>query len=327
MKQKLLGLLLAFTACFITLPTTHAQNTKDIIDRLETALGVSLPSPYRTKFKEFVATNKIMCDEGSNAFTEQFIKDQMKNNLGINRQNQFLLVWNAIYHAIKKDYIYDGSDGNEAILDDYSKVMNEIDACEAKYRNDYISYTKQISAEARRQSAEARRQSAEARRQSAEARRQSAEARQQSAELDQSIVISTYSGICHLISYYSLWKVAPESAKIESELNEAKENCKYVINNCHKYNINYQSLLPVEVQNFYGIDPVQQNSLTCEKAEVKTLNIVLQEIVKLYNIYQKAPQAKREIHDIKDYIEACKKHNIDYKSKLSPEVRKFFGIE
>ena len=313
MKQKLLGLLLAFTACFITLPTTHAQNTKDIIDRLETALGVSLPSPYRTKFKEFVATNKIMCDEGSNAFTEQFIKDQMKNNLGINRQNQFLLVWNAIYHAIKKDYIYDGSDGNEAILDDYSKVMNEIDACEAKYRNDYISYTKQISAEARRQSAEARRQSAEARR--------------QSAELDQSIVISTYSGIYHLISYYSLWKVAPESAKIESELNEAKENCKYVINNCHKYNINYQSLLPVEVQNFYGIDPVQQNSLTCEKAEVKTLNIVLQEIVKLYNIYQKAPQAKREIHDIKDYIEACKKHNIDYKSKLSPEVRKFFGIE
>ena len=121
--------------------------------------------------------------------------------------------------------------------------------------------------------------------------------------------------------------MAPESAKIESELNEAKENCKYVINNCHKYNINYQSLLPVEVQNFYGIDPVQQNSLTCEKAEVKTLNIVLQEIVKLYNIYQKAPQAKREIHDIKDYIEACKKHNIDYKSKLSPEVRKFFGIE
>ena len=59
----------------------------------------------------------------------------------------------------------------------------------------------------------------------------------------------------------------------------------------------------------------------------KILNIVLQEIVKLYNLYQKAPQAKREIRDIKDYIKDCKEHNIDYKSKLSPEIRRFYGIE
>ena len=74
MKQYLLGILLAVAACLGASQPALAQEKKDIVDRLETALGVSLPSPYRSQFKEFVATNKIMCDEGSNAFTEQFIK-------------------------------------------------------------------------------------------------------------------------------------------------------------------------------------------------------------------------------------------------------------
>ena len=114
----------------------------------------------------------------------------------------------------------------------------------------------------------------------------------------------------------------------ESEIKQSKElfNAS-IIKNCNYYKIDFHSLLPMEVQRFYGLNPVQQNSLTCEKAKVKTLNIVLEEIVKLYNLYQKAPQLKRKILDIKSEIEACKKNNIDYKSKLSPEVRKFYGIE
>ena len=113
----------------------------------------------------------------------------------------------------------------------------------------------------------------------------------------------------------------------ESEIKQVKENFKLNIKNFEEFKIDFQSLLPAEVQRFYGLNPVQQNSLTCDKAKVQILNIVLQEIVKLYNIYQKAPQAKREIIDIKDYIKDCKKHNIDYKSKLSPEIRRFFGVE
>ena len=128
----------------------------------------------------------------------------MKANLGIKKQNQFLLVWNAIYHAIKNDFIYDGSDGNEALLDDYSKVMDAIDACEAKYRKDYIAYTKQRSAEARQQSAEYDKRTAEAKRQSAEARQQSAEARQHS-------IILSYHGLYQNIRFYSLRNAAFES--------------------------------------------------------------------------------------------------------------------
>ena len=301
MKQHLLGILLAVAVCFGANLPAQAQNTKDIVDRLETALGVSLPSPYRAKFKEFVATNKIMRDEGSNAFTEKFIKDQMKTNLGINRRNQFLLVWNAIYHAIKNDYIYDGSDGNETILDDYNKVVNAIEACEDKYRKDYSAYTKRRLAEAERRSAEAERRSAEA---------------------DQERVVVAYHNLYMNTDIYTMRNNARES-----EIKQVKENFKLNIKNFEEFKIDFQSFLPAEVQRFYGLNPVQQNSLTCDKAKVQILNIVLQEIVKLYNIYQKAPQAKREIIDIKDYIKDCKKHNIDYKSKFSPEVRRFFGVE
>ena len=418
MKQYLLGILLAVAACLGASQPALAQEKKDIVDRLETALGVSLPSPYRSQFKEFVATNKIMCDEGSNAFTEQFIKDQMKANLGIKKQNQFLLVWNAIYHAIKNDFIYDGSDGNEALLGDYSKVMDAIDACEAKYRKDYIAYTKQRSAEADRRSAEAKQQSAEAKRKeidenittikgfikdirdgivnleaikkdgnisdeteksiidfnkrekeviakydilnksiqnnkteeldqqlsssnqlvsesarlvSAISKQRSAEAKRQSAEADQSSIISTYSILYLNTNIYTMRNVA-----YESEIKKAKEYFKYNIKNFKEFNIDYQSLLPVEVQKFYDISPVKQNSLTCDKAKANILNIILRETVKLYNLYQQAPQAERKMPDIKGYIKDCKENNIDYRAVLRKELGdekkvnellKFFGIE
>ena len=302
MKQHLLGILLAVAACFGVHHPTLAQNTKDIVDRLNTSLGVSLPSQYQTTVKNFVKNSKILSDQDAQTFTEQFIKDQMKTSWGINKQNQLLFVWDAVYGQILTNkQIYTGEDGNQARLDEFEKVMEKAEACGKKYNEDFKAYMKQ----------------------------RSAEARQQSAEAVQRSVILTYGGLYQLISYYSLWKVAPESARKESELNETKEYCKYEIKNCQKYNIDYQSLLPLEVQKFYDIEPAAKlrNTITCDKAIVQILNIVLQEIVKLYKLYQKAPQAKREIPDIKIYIDVCKERNIDYKSKLSPEVRRFYGIE
>ena len=296
-----MGILLAVAACFGVHHPTLAQNTKDIVDRLNTSLGVSLPSQYQTTVKNFVGNNRVLANKNANTFTEQFIKDQMKTNWGINKQNQLLFIWDAIYGQILNKQLYTGEDGNQARLNEFEKVIEKAEACGKKYKEGFHAYMEQRSAEADRRSAEAVQRS----------------------------VISTYGGLYQLISYYSLWKVAPESARKESELNETKEYCKYEIKNCQKYNIDYQSLLPFEVQKFYDIEPAAKlrNTITCDKAIVQILNIVLQEIVKLYNLYQKAPQAKREIRDIKDYIKDCKKHNIDYKSKLSPEIRRFFGVE
>ena len=302
MKQHLLGILLAVAACFGVHHPTLAQNTKDIVDRLNTSLGVSLPSQYQTTVKNFVKNSKILSDQDAQTFTEQFIKDQMTTSWGINKQNQLIFVWDAVYGQILNNkQLYTGEDGNQARLDEFEKVIEKAEACGKKYNEGFKTYMKQRSAEARQQSAEARQQSAEAR---------------------QSRVITAYSFLYENIRFYTLRNVAEEE-----EIEKAKEYFKDNIKNCKEFKINYQSLLPTEVQRYYGVNPVKQNSLTCDKAIVQILNIGLQEIVNLYNIYQKAPQAKREIRDIKDYIKDCKEHNIDYKSKLSPEVRRFFGVE
>jgi hypothetical protein len=50
------------------------------VDRLNTSLGVSLPSQYQTTVKNFVKNSKILSDQDAQTFTEQFIKDQMKTS-------------------------------------------------------------------------------------------------------------------------------------------------------------------------------------------------------------------------------------------------------
>ena len=302
MKQHLLGILLAVAACFGVHHPTLAQNTKDIVDRLNTSLGVSLPSQYQTTVKNFLKNSKILSDKDAQTFTEQFIKDQMKTSWGINKQNQLIFVWDAVYGQILNNkQLYTGEDGNQTRLDEFEKVMEKAEACGKKYNEGFKTYMRQRSAEADRRSAEAERRSAEA---------------------DQVGIVSVYSTIYNQIKIYTM-----RNSATESEIKQSKDVFNRSIKNYQYYKIDFQSLLPTEVQRFYGLNPVRQNSLTCDKAIVQILNIVLQEIVKLYNLYQKAPQAKREIRDIKDYIKDCKEHNIDYKSKLSPEIRRFFGVE
>ena len=52
-----------------------------------------------------------------------------------------------------------------------------------------------------------------------------------------------------------------------------------------------------------------------------------------YYLYKQSPnlitkdEINRAKNDARITINDCKRYNIDYKSKLSPEVRKFYGIE
>jgi hypothetical protein len=235
MKLRIYSLLFVVVATLFFVSPTQAQSQKDIIGRLDATLGMSLPSEYQAKFRDFVKTNKVMCDAGSNAFIEKFIIDQMKANLNISKQSQLLFVWNAIYHAITGKYIYTGEDGNDKLLNDYTEVMDEIDACEKKFRSSYIAYTKQRSAEARHQSAEARHQSAQARQQSAQARQQS--------------IRSTNNGLVELKKFYKIREYA-----YDKEIEETKEYAKHVIQNCKEYNIDYKKELTPEMLKFYGIE-------------------------------------------------------------------------
>ena len=225
MKQHLLGILLAVAVCFGANLSAQAQNTKDIVDRLNTSLGISLPSQYQTTVKNFVKNSKILSDKDAQTFTEQFIKDQMKTGWGINKQNQLLFIWDAVYDQITGKQLYTGEDGNQTRLNEFEKVMEKAEACGKKYKEGFKAYMKQQSAEARQQSAEARQESIRALNKSLQSMKE----------------------------YYYLYKQSPNLIT-KDEINRAKNDARITINDCKRYNIDYKSKLSPEVRKFYGIE-------------------------------------------------------------------------
>lgn len=232
MKKSILFLMMLLAAA-----TLSAQ---DLVDRVSQAVGVELPSEYKAPVKAYVQGSKVLEGIGGE-FTEQFIKEQMKANWSIDRQNQLLFIWDAIYEQVTKKNFYDGEDGNKQRLADFEEAMDNIEICGKKYKQDYIAYMEQRSAEARQQSAEAR--------------QQSAEARQQSAEI-------TKAGVSQITRYYNLCKDHP-SAIDNEELEETKKYAKQVIENCKQFNIDYKAILRKELGDeqkvkdllkFYGIE-------------------------------------------------------------------------
>ena len=162
---------LTFLFLIILLPlmaSAQIQAQDNLVDRVSRAVGVRLPDGYDAKVKEFVTKSELFqrknADkrEMSEAFTEQWIAGQMKTSWGIDKGNQLLFVWDAVYEQITKKNFYDGEDGNKKRLDEFEKVMDNIEACGKKFKEDFTAYMKQRSAEAEKRSAEYKRQSAEA---------------------------------------------------------------------------------------------------------------------------------------------------------------------
>ncbi len=300
-KCSLHSVLLTLAFCLFRVMPAFAQ--EDIVDRLDKALGVTLPSEYQSKLKTFVHSSQVFKDKDASELTEQFIKDEMKKDWGISKQSQLLFIWTALNEKINGEYLYDGSDGNEKRLEEVDKVMETFEDCGKRYETAFRAHTKRRSEEAKRQSAEA----------------------------VQTMKMMTHYGLFLMVESYQ-----HRGAALESEIKKIKEFAEGYIQDCEKFNIDYRSLLPLEVQKFYGIQSTIQNNLTCEKAMAQILTCTLKEMAKLYNLYQQAPQAEREIHDCKDYIADCKKRNIDYRTILLKELGdkkkvddllKLFGVE
>lgn len=208
----------------IAAATVSAQ---DLVDKVSQAVGVELPSEYKGKVKNFVMNSKILSDKDAQTFTELFIKEQMNTNWGINKQNQLLFIWDAIYEQITKKNFYDGEDGNKQRLDNFEKALDNIEACGKKYKQDFTAYMEKQSAEAKKQSAEV-----------------------------------TKAGLSQITSYYNLCKEYPTAIDNE-ELEETKKYAKHVIQNCKEFNLDYKAILRKELGNeqkvkdilkFYGIE-------------------------------------------------------------------------
>lgn len=315
------------TMAFVALAglSFSTRGQEDIVDRLDKALGVTLPDGYRQKVKDFAANDTIMRTRSATQYTEEFIKQEMKADWGISKQNQLLFMWSKIYHGISQKKLYDWlDDENKERRNDYKKCLRTISDFYKRYKTGFKAYMEAGIAEADRRYNEADRRYNEADRRIAEADRRTS--------------ISLYSSLGNLTWFYYRYKRDPSTIKNE-EVKWWKEDGIRIIQWCNKdMNIDYLSLLPTEVLEFYGIHPVgnQRNTLTCEQARVQLLTLTLKEVVKLYNIYQQVPKAEREIYDIKDVIKNCKEFNIDYRAILLEELGnkkkvddllKFYGIE
>lgn len=122
---------------------SQVQSQDNLVDRVSRAVGVRLPDGYEAKVKEFVAKSKVLEGKSAEAFTEQWIAGQMKTSWGIDKGNQLLFVWDAVYEQITKKNFYDGEDGNKKRLDEFEKVMDNVEACGKKFKEDYMAYMKQ----------------------------------------------------------------------------------------------------------------------------------------------------------------------------------------
>lgn len=300
-------LTLILFVCLFAFPSVYAQNQSDIVDHLDKALGVTLPGDYRQKVKTFVQTNKVLKDQGTADFTENFIKEEMSKDWSIEKQNQLLFIWHAIYKQITADDLYKG-DGDSKIAEDFnSRTVNvRIRACGQKYQNQVVAYMNQ----------------------------RSAEAKQRSALSIQSIKIFTYLGLIYGISFYQLRDVA-----YNDEIEAARRSFADYILDCKEFNIDYYSLLPIEVLKYYDIEPTAAclNSITCDKAIDQIYLIAIKETITLYNLYQRDPQTVPYDDFFKPSLfEYGKKNNLDYRAILLKELGdqkkvddllKLYGVE
>ena len=208
-------------------PNIEVIDTPNIINNIEKRTWVTLPNEYNSKLKTFVESNEVMRSKNWVKFTEDFIVNQMKSDWWIDRQNQLLFIWSAVYEQTTWEYFYDWSDGNDNRLEEFSNVMDKVEKCWKEYVIWINTYMERISAEA-----------------------------------DRDIMQKDTLWLKEMIDFYSLYIKNPNNIKKE-EIERSKELLKRVIPDCKKYWIDYRAILLKEVWDrkkvdemlrFYGVE-------------------------------------------------------------------------
>ena len=106
----------------------------------------------------------------------------------------------------------------------------------------------------------------------------------------------------------------------ESRWNEYEKALKLINNSYEKYKTWFKTYM-------------ETKSAEYDKQSAETINSSLNNLVRFYNRYKKDPnsikaeEVSRRKEDWKRVIKRCKELWIDYKSKLSPDMLKFYGVE
>ena len=236
MNTFLKQLAFAIIAILFVHAPAHAQTNGDIVDRLNTTLGVRLPVEFEAKVKDFAANNTIMRTRSATAFTEQFIIEQFKNDWGIDRQNQLLFMWSTIYSGITNKTLYEFlDDDNEARSDEYFNQLENINKFYESYEKGFEEYMDQKSAELDKKS----------------------------AELDKQSVEALTSSLKNLAWFFNRYHMKDKAAIPPDEVQAFKDAGTLVFTWCKEENFNYKAILRKELGDeqkvkdllkFYGIE-------------------------------------------------------------------------
>lgn len=167
-KNKSYLLIAAVLTFLFTLSPTQMLAQENLVDRLNKALNLKLPDNYDAEARKFIEKYRICQDEDVIDYTEKFFVEQMKEDWGIDKQDQYLFLLDGCFKKCTGDNLYYGNDGNDKRLDNFLMVKGNYKQCREKYGEGLKAYLDQLSAEARKRSEEADRRSEEARKEAQE---------------------------------------------------------------------------------------------------------------------------------------------------------------
>lgn len=223
MKKNKSFLLIAAVLTFLfTLQPTHLLAQENIVDRLNKALNLKLPDKYDAEARKFIEKFEIIKDKDVIAFTEKFFVEQMKEDLGVNKQDQYLFLLTTCFEEITGDYLYYGDDENEKRFEDYLNITDKFEQIKKKYGEGLDEYLKQLSEEAKRQSEEYR--------------------------------VKTIKSLNESLNLFKDFYLSYKQLPNEEQLNKLKENAQELLPLWEKYEIDYKNTLTPEMLKFYGIE-------------------------------------------------------------------------
>lgn len=216
--MKIKTLVFALLSCLCL----QAMAQEDIIDRLNKTLGVHLPAEYEAKVRNTARSNETMRKglKLGGRFTEEFIIKQMSTSWGIDKQNQLIFIWSAIYEKITKQELYDGSDGDDKRVNDFGEIIAQWEICGNTYAAEYNAYIEK-----------------------------------RIAELDKRMVDALIGGLHEVIVFYGVYIENPYSVKPE-EISQVKDITKKIIKDCNEYNIDYHSVMLEELGDEKKVDEI-----------------------------------------------------------------------
>ena len=206
---------------------TEVLENSDIVTNVEEWTWIKLPKWYAEKIRNFMINNKTLKKEIAAKFTEDFIVKEMQSNRWISKENQLLFIYCAIWYNYNQDF-YTWDDWDNDKMSEFEKVMDTIENCQAKYKNEFISYMQQRSADAQQRSAE---------------------------NIKKAMWLDSLRLKENMLKFYKIYNENPDIVKQE-ELDFMVKSTKEVISECIKYWIDYKAILLKEVWDKKKVDAI-----------------------------------------------------------------------